>query len=473
VDEEKQRRRILFVLAAVSLLFLVVPTWLTWFEVFGKQAVIGNSYNRRLTQENASIRRGSIFDRNGKILAETLASGERSYPEKWRYSQVIGYNSNEYGKTMLEARYNNELAALGDLGRIVGMAEGVVRGEKAQGLDVYLTLDDRLQRLAQEALGNRHGAVVAVNPKTGEVYALVSNPVFNPEAEALAAGWQDLIANDSKPLLPRAIQGLYAPGSTFKAVVAGAAIDNGLAEFTVEDQGSVVIDGQTLSNDGQKSYGKIGLTEAMTVSSNVYFGSLGIELGQQGMDSMLSKTLATGLQPFDLNVAKAAFGEAKAMNLNELAATAIGQGKTLVTPLHMAVIAAGIANGGVEMKPYIVRKVASKEGFVLWLEKPVQQRRIMSQMAAAQVTAMMQNVVDQGTGMRAQIRNIAVAGKTGTAQNERSIAGEGDAHAWFIGFAPAQDPQIAVAVLLEYSGSSGGRSAAPIAREVMADWLKR
>ncbi len=473
MDEEKQRRRIIFVLAAVALLFLVVPVWLTWFEVFGKKSVIGNSYNRRLTQENADILRGIIFDRNGEVLAVTDESGRRNYPAGRRYSQLIGYNSTEYGKTMLEARYNNELAALGDLGRIVGITEGVVRGQKARGLDVYLTIDDRLQALAYEELSGRTGAVVAINPKTGEVLAMASNPTFKPEAEALAVAWQDLIADEQKPFLPRATQGLYPPGSTIKAFIAGTAIDRGLGTYSIDDQGSTVIAGQTISNDGKKPHGKIELGEALVVSSNVYFGNLGVQLGGNGINQTLQKTFGTGKQAFDLNVAKAAFADGTKMTQNELAATAIGQGKTLVTPLHMAVAVAGIANNGVEMKPYIVRKIASSEGFVLWLEKPVEERRCMSSLAAAQVTEMMTKVVQEGTGRRANISGISVAGKTGTAQNERSITGEGGAHAWFIGFAPAEDPQIAVAVLLEYAGSSGGGSAAPIAREVMADWLRR
>jgi len=465
--------RILHSLVLAGVLFGLLITSLTWFELRGKNDIMGNAFNKRLIAEEEEVLRGRIVDRKGEVLAETLPSENskiRNYPEKRLYAHIIGYNSAVYGKTLLEAKYNSELIGKSNL-EFFQQIQKMLSEETPKGYDLRLTISHALQVVAREQLGDRHGAVVALDPKTGEILAMVSTPDFNPNASKLEENWKTLIENENSPLLPRATMGLYPPGSIFKVITAAAAIEAGKGDYTTEDLGTTVIDGMTFSNAGEKAHGDVDLHKALTVSSNVYFAELSQKIGASALIDKAKDAGITKSFEFDLPRTDSRIGD-KSMGKTELAATGIGQGKLLVSPLQMAMVAAGIANNGTIMQPYLVKSVEKEEGSLLRTTDAKSLYDMVSAETAAELKAMMVSVVEEGTGTRAQISGVQVAGKTGTAQNEKSTESDSKDHAWFIGFAPAEDPQIAVAVLLEYRGEGGGRAAAPVAAKVMSAWLK-
>ena len=446
---------------------------MSYFELYGKESIMANSYNRRLKANEAGIIRGQIFDRNGEVLAFTKVSDgamSRNYPFKNLYAHVIGYNSDIYGKTLLEAQYNDTLLGINALG-LVGNIVSLVTGEDKTGDNLILTIDHNLQAKARELMGDSRGSIVAINPKTGEILAMVSTPDYNPNESSLEKNWDEVSTNESSPLLPRAILGLYPPGSTFKVVTAIAAIEDGLVDFKVEDTGSVIIDGKTFSNSGNKAYGELDMTSAMAFSSNVYFTKLSELLSSKKLIQTAEKSGINKKFSFDLPLNKSSISTVMSSK-TEFAATAIGQGKLLVTPLQMALICSGIANEGVIMKPYLVKSVSDKNNKVLTETIVKKLYKFTDAKTAELIKEMMVEVVNNGTGQKSAISGVEVAGKTGTAQNEKSNQGEGNDHAWFIGFAPAENPEIAIAVILEYQSKDGGQIAAPIARKVILEWLK-
>lgn len=466
--------KIIHIFVVIGILFITIAAYLTLFELFGKETIMANSYNKRLYADDNEIIRGEIYDRSGEKLAYTVKESDtmnRVYPYHELYAHVIGYNSRTYGKTLLEAKYNDILLGNDSLGYI-NKAENLINGNDKSGDSITLTIDHRLQQLSKELLGSKKGAIVAIDPKTGEILSMISTPDFDPNEENLSKDWDSISKDDSSPLLPRAIMGLYPPGSTFKVVTAISAINNNLGETTFDDEGTIVIDGKTFSNYNQKSYGEENMKDALTVSSNVYFSQIAGLVGAENLINTAEKSGIDKKFDFDLSLAKSRIGT-KDMGKTELAATGIGQGKLMVTPLQMAMIASGIANDGVVMKPYLVDEIKTQSGKTLKKTDPHSLYDFTDKYTADLVTDMMISVVDNGTGKEARIDGVKVAGKTGTAQNEMSSQGEGYDHAWFIGFAPADDPSIAVAIILEYQDKGGGKAAAPIAGKLFKDWLSR
>lgn len=464
--------RILHIFIVINILFLGLVVYMSYFELYGKDDIMANNYNRRLKAHEEGIIRGQILDRNGEPLATTnFENGQsiRQYPYKKLYAHVIGYSNDRFGKTLLEAQYNDTLLGNNALG-LVGNTVSLIKGEEKTGNNLVLTIDHALQARARELLGDKRGAVVAIDPNTGEILAMVSTPDYNPNQAALEESWEELSTNENSPLLPRAVMGLYPPGSTFKVVTAVAAIEEDLSNFIVTDNGSTVIDGKTFSNAGSKAYGDIGLTEALTVSSNVYFSELSKELDSERFIETSKLSGMNQTFDFDIPMSKSKTSE-DITSKTEYAATTIGQGKLLVTPLQMAMICSGIANEGIIMKPYLVKSVTDKNGLILTSTMTHELYEWTDQTTANSVKEMMVEVVKSGTGRKAALNDIVVAGKTGTAQNEKSIQGNGLNHAWFIGFAPADDPEIAIAVILENQEAEGGQVAAPIARKLINQWI--
>ncbi len=460
-------KRIILSLIAISVLFFSLIAYLTYFEIFTKDQIVSNSYNQRLSEYEDAVLRGKIYDRNGTVIAYSEREGEeeeqkRIYPYDKMYSHIIGYSSKTYGKVLLEASYNKYLLNINELRPVIDL-KNQITGQTSKGYDLYLTIDHGLQSLADQLLDGNKGSIVAMNPKTGEILAMVSKPDYNPNSAALEKNWTSIVESENNPLLPRATQGLYQPGSTFKTLVASAAIENGLGDITFEDKGTTEINGSPYSNYGSKAYGNIDLKEALTYSSNVAFAELGVTLGDKSLRVLSEKLLFNQSIDFELSMKKSSF-PTKKLNKNELAEIAFGQGELLVTPLHMAMMTSSIANDGIMMKPILVKNIT---GFTGSEGKPQALSTVMSAETANEVTSMMESVVNKGTGKNAAINGVQVAGKTGTAENDTDKS-----HAWFIGFAPADDPQIAVAVILENNGSTGGQAAAPLARWMMQQALK-
>ncbi|MEL7565053.1 MAG: penicillin-binding transpeptidase domain-containing protein [Dehalobacterium sp.] len=473
-QKQKENRKIINVLIIMSFLFLALIGYLTYFELFMKENIISSSYNRRQWEREDKTVRGIIYDRNGVALAQSEIKGdkqERVYPFGSLYSHVMGYNSATYGKSLLEAKYNSELLNINILNPVMDLRDRLT-GNKSLGNNLYLTIDHELEKRASELMGERNGAVVALNPQTGEILALVSKPDFDPNEKKLQEKWNELVESEEDPLLPRATQGLYVPGSTFKVAVSLKAIEQGLGSRTFEDTGSIIIDGKRIENYGNESYGTLDLAHALAVSCNTVFATIGVELGTENLKDLAQQVGIGKKISFDIPVSNSRFNYQN-MSKTDQAAVGMGQGKILVTPLQMAMITGGIANKGVVMEPYLVDRIVTANNFILKDRDPDQYFRLADQGLAEQVKDMMVTVVETGTGRNAGISGIKVAGKTGTAQNELTALGENKEHAWFIGFAPAENPQIAVAVILEYSGSTGGRGAAPIARELIVKWLTK
>ena len=453
-------KRMIHVLVVVCLMFLSLVTYLLYFNMFEAQEVAGNPYNKRQWEDEKFVKRGNIYDRDGVLLAETLVDGEsriRSYPKGNLYSHLIGYYSRVYGKSQLEMAYDKELLGHGDI--------TINFNELRSGYDLHLTVDHDLQQYAYQQLGKRNGAVVALEPTTGKILAMVSYPDFAPDAASLEKNWNTIVEREDSPLLARATQGLYAPGSTYKIATATAAYESGRIGETFEDVGTFTQGGLEIDNYGKKKHGEIGLKRGFEVSSNFVFCTLGYEMGPDKIKENAEKFGINKGFPFDIAASKSRI-DYKKMTESDAALVSIGQGQLLMTPLHVAMMGATVANKGKMMQPYLVDSVKTASGIALSVNRPQVLTTPMNEDCAKYLDELMQGVVKNGTGTGARISGVTVAGKTGTAENESNKD-----HAWFVGYAPAEAPEIAVCVLLEYDGGGGGSNAAPIARRVMQRYL--
>ncbi|MDQ2084824.1 penicillin-binding transpeptidase domain-containing protein [Herbivorax sp. ANBcel31] len=461
-------KKIIRVLIIMCVLFFLIVAYLTYWQIFEGENMMQNVYNRRNNEIEENTMRGSILDRNEVVLAYSEKNGdvyERVYPYGALYSHVIGYDSRVYGKSLLEASYNSYLLGIDRYSQVFGMID-----RESKGNNIYVTLDHRLQKLGESLLKDKIGAIVAIDPKSGEVLSLVSKPNFDTNDKWLEENWVGIVESDKAILLPRATQGLYAPGSTFKVITTVGAIENEFDKEVFEDKGTVIIDGYEIRNAGKRALGSIDIKKALAASSNVVYSQIGVKLGSDQLKDLANRIGMNRDIPFDITVNKSIFPY-DSMGENDMAAVAIGQGEMVFTPFHMAMVAAGIANEGKVMKPVLVKSVESPD------EKEIESAKIdilyeiMEQETANTIKEMMYEAIENGTGRSAKVGNISVAGKTGTAENNLSEKNKDKEHAWFIGFAPVEDPEIAVAVVVEHGGSGSGVSA-PIAGEIMNEYLQ-
>lgn len=426
-----------------------------------------NQYNRRQWAREENTIRGTIYDRNGVIIAETIDDNQqllRSYPFGNLYSHVVGYSHQQYGRAGIEAQYNNQLMGYTSEGTVARLRDRII-GEHYKGNHIYLTLNHQLQQRALELIQWKTGGIVALNPSTGEILAMVSAPDYNPNT--LNDDWSRLVEDNRSPLLNRVTTGLYPPGSSFKPVIAAAILEAGDVETNYDCTGSIVIDGYTLSDLNPRGHGPLDLRRSLVVSCNTNFARMAQELGEEKIVDIAKRFKIGSDLKADFNTSDSSMKYPEGMSATDLAAVAIGQGKLQMSPLHMAMIAATIANDGVMMEPRIIREMITPEGRVEDYIS-INGETIVSSEIASEVRTMMVAVVEEGTGWNARIPGIGVGGKTGTAENTTGVT-----HGWFIAFAPADNPQIAVAVLLESEGQTGGASAAPIARELIRFAIER
>ena len=394
------------------------------------------------------------------------------------FAHVVGYSSATDGRAGVERSANDYLiGAHTDLGGALENELHSLAGGEITGDDVQLSLLPAAQRTAMSALAatGKPGAVFALEPRTGRVLASASWPSFDPNRAV-----QGSLPARGSALVNRATQGLYPPGSSFKPVVAALALENGLytTEDQFEDPGFYVEYGRKIFNDsGERFGGRFDLAFALTHSINSVFAKLGDELCRgrarcQALTGGLQRMGFYSIPPLDFPTDQLAASGTVRSGTNKLlspsapidpARTAIGQANLVVTPMQMAMVAAMFANGGVVMKPTLVDRVRSPGGTLRYQRRSIPLNRAFSERTAAAVTDMMKHVVDEGTGRAAQIPGVEIAGKTGTAQTGRP----GQLDAWFIAFAPAEAPQVAVAVVVERTSQYGGQAAAPIARDVM------
>jgi peptidoglycan glycosyltransferase len=481
------------VAVAVLVLFGLLLVNVNYLQVVKAGAYREDQRNSRVLLQAYAQERGPITVDDGAartVLAGSVETDDqlkylRQYPGGSSFAHVTGFFSLVYGATAIERARDDILS--GDSDQLfVERFSDIVTGREPAGGSVVLTLDPAAQQAAADGMGGKRGAVVALDPRTGAVLAMLSIPSYDParlsshDPADIRAYYEELTGREDDPLLNRAISQTYPPGSTFKVVTAAAALSSG--RFTPETmipsprELDLPQTDANLRNFGGGSCGgdTSTLADALRISCNTAFGQLGLDLGE---DVLREQAQAFGLDDdafeVPMPVAESVFPEGEVAPPS-LAQSAIGQFDVRVTPLQMALVAAGVANDGVVMDPYLVREVQAPDLARLDLAEPQEYGRALSGNAAEQLTAMMRLVVEDGSAVRAQIPGVSVAGKTGTAQN----APGADPHAWFIGFAPAEDPSVAVAVVVENGGdagseATGGAVAAPIARDVMQAVLRR
>ncbi len=449
-------RRVFWLLA---LCFFLLLGYLGKLVLVDREEISGNTYNSRLRYVDESIKRGDILDRDGEILATSTATEdggyEREYPRGRMAAHITGYSS--VGKTGVEAAENFALMKLQN--ELLQRISHVVRKTALQGNSVALTVDMDIQTTAGNLLGSRKGAIVAIEPSTGRILALQDYPDFDPNT--VEAQWDTLKEDKNSPLVNRATQGLYPPGSTFKTVTALAGIENlpDWEGFTVECTGEREFQDKVIHCYNNKAHGTVDMKQALAVSCNCYFAALAEEIGAGTLAKTMRQVGMDADSHFELETSRNSISLTRGATESELVETAIGQGRTSVTPLYMAMLAAAIANGGRMMQPYIVDHLVYPDGTEAKNTVPEKLADICSAETAALLTEMMTAVVSEGTGRAAAVSGVTVAGKTGTAENAT-----GNDHSWFIGFAPAENPQVAVAVLIEDANTG---SATPIAGKVI------
>lgn len=467
------------VLIVFLLLFVALISYFSYFAIVKGDKIAYNPRNQRLDAKRNAVLRGTIYDRDGNALTKSEKTDKstqtREYIGGVAFTHIIGYNSKTYGRSGLEDTFDKELMA-GSEFSFFDRFKDPQKIENQVGNSIKLTIDSELQNLAYNQLKNTglNGAVVVINPKNGEILALASTPSY--DANDLEKSWKAIVDNPNKPLINRALSGVYPPGSTFKVVTTVSGLENmdDIEDKLFNDQGKLTFEGTnfTLSNYGGKAMGKINLETAFVKSSNVYFGNLAMELSNKKLKNTadrfyFNKEIDT--EGFYISTSK--FPEIASSDRTNIAQSGIGQSEILATPMQMALVASAIANDGVLMKPKLVSEIINSEGETLKIIPDEELGRVTSSEIADKVTAYMRKVVTKGTGTAAAVKGLEVCGKTGTADHARSITNEAAAHSWFIGFAPQDNPQIALAVIVE-EGGTGGSTAAQIASKVFQVALK-
>lgn len=458
---QKTNKRIIIVLYALVIVFIFLVLYLAYFQIVKADKIVNNEYNSRLWVDETKYIRGEITDRNGTVIAQTIdgADGEkiRNYPFGSLYCHVLGYASTDYGKTGLEQSYNKELLNITKNTPIDEIKNLVI--ENTKGNDIRTTLDTELQSYASELMEGHKGSVILMNPKTGEVYAMVSKPGFDPNN--ISGDWDNLINDNRSPLLNRSTQGLYTPGSVIKVITATAILESAdRVDMNYHDEGSTVVDGYTINNFEHIAHGDINLQWALVHSSNAYFVDKALEVGPAKMTEVFNRFMFNREIPFDLNTEISMSPFKEDMTTSDLAAAAYGQGKTLVTPLNMALSISAIANEGKMVKPILVSRIIKSDGELVRNINTESLSQATSAEVANDLKEYLKTVVENYS--TAQIPGLSSGGKTGTAET-----GSGLTHAWYVGFAPYEDPKFAVAVVLEEDGTLGGTTAAPIGARLM------
>ncbi len=472
---------------AVTVLILLLVAQLTYLQVVDANNLAKNPKNVRGALKEYNRARGKILTADGQIVAESVpTTGDfkylRQYPQVGLFAHVAGYQSfvNLVGSSGVEASYNKVLTGQ-DTSLQLGNIGNALSG-KSDTNDVVLSLTESAQKAAADALGDRKGSVVALDVQTGGVLAMYSNPTFNPnglsvhDTQVVQNTFNEINSGDD-PALQRSYRDRYPPGSTFKVVTSKSAIETGKATpdapvFPVLNGFAIPGTNTTLGNFGNEACGGT-LTESLINSCNATFAALGYEMGNAFAPAMQQCGI-NNTPPIDLEPgAVESVGPTVGADQARFALAGIGQGDVRASPLQMALIAEGIANGGVIKEPHVVQEIRNSAGKTVRTIGSKDWTTCMAPTTAAALTNMMVQVVQQGTGTAAQIDGVTVAGKTGTA--ETGVDGESP-HAWFIAFAPANAPRYAVAVIVEHAGNyssdaTGGAVAAPIARDMLENLL--
>ncbi len=471
VPNPNANKSILLITYVVLGIFICMIGYFAFFLQVRSESVINNSYNARLDLFEERIIRGDILSSDRRVLAQTEVAEDgterRVYPYGPLFAHVAGYS--DHGKTGMEEQVNYYL--LSSSLNILEKTMNEIADIKSVGDDVITTLDVDLQQSAWDALGDRKGAVVVMEPDSGKILAMVSKPGFDPNT--LNEEWDRLISGDNTEaqLLNRAAQGVYPPGSTFKMVTLLSYIREHPADwnsFTYECNGKYENGEYTISCYHGNAHGFQTLEQAFANSCNGAFAQLGLLIKPETMKTVTDELLFNQQLPVPFLYTKSSYSMGTGADIWEILQTSIGQGNTQITPLHNAMITSAIANGGVLMKPYLVDHVENAAGETVNRFIPESAGMIMSASEAADLTKAMRLVVTEGTGSAVRTDQYTAAGKTGSAEFEKTK----ETHAWFTGFAPAEDPELVVTVVVE-EGGSGGKIAAPIACSIFDTWFSR
>ncbi|WP_124054501.1 peptidoglycan D,D-transpeptidase FtsI family protein [Arcanobacterium ihumii] len=461
----------------VAIMFVTLMLAVTYIQFFKAPELNADSRNVRTLYREYGTNRGPVI-----VAGQPIAQSEpiddayqflRKYPNGDLYAHITGFFSIAHNSMTGIERSENPVLGGSDSSLAASRIQDLFTGRQPQGGGVSLTINPVAQKAASDGLGNRRGAVVAIEPSTGKILALVSKPSFDPNLiathnrEQAKNAWTSLQEAENKPFLNRALGGdLYSPGSVFKVVTAAAMIENGMNPDSVVDSPTTWTPPGTSSeirnNEGNcgDGSGKSSLRTAFVESCNTTFAIAGVNLGAEKLTQTAEsfgfhKDLSIPLfvRPSVLPIAK---------DKPTLAMDAFGQRDVLASPIQMAMVAATVANHGIEMKPYLVDQILSPDLETISETKPEEFGNPISKETASHLASMMVDVVEKGTGTSARINGVSVAGKTGTAQ----VGGGRDAHSWFIGFDANNSSKVAVAVFVE-NGGYGNSAAAPVARDVI------
>ncbi len=459
----------------MTALFTLLIANLTWVQIVNAESLASNPYNSRRMAADMTADRGSIITADGTVLAESKSVGSgkfvRQYPAGSLAGHVVGYFTPRYGRAGIESAMNETLVGRRDTGSIQSAIEAAA-GLPVQGNDVVLTIDSVTQKAAEQVLQGRRGSVVAVDPRTGAVLAMASAPGFAPAT--VDADWTKLNADPAAaPLLDRATTALYPPGSTFKVVTLTGSLAGGVCtpDTTYKAPSLLMLGGGRVTNFHMADFGTATVKQATANSINTVFAQMAVQLGAPRLVAQAQGFGFDSKMPFTLPTRTSKMTPPALMNTWETAWAGCGQpvssGKVpavgpVATPLQMALVAAGIADQGTVMAPYLVKEVTASNGHVLSTTSQQKWKTATDPATASTVRDLMVNAVENGSGNRASVSGVAVAGKTGTAEASKSQ----QPHAWFVGFAPADNPTVAVAIIFENAGV-GGEEAAPAASTVI------
>lgn len=476
LDKNKKKKALRKEIYIVASLFVVVfGAMIGYFVKFvntDSKDFIYNAYNSRFSVFSDDVVRGSIYTADGNVIAETKINEDgdevRVYPDERLFCHSVGYVGQ--GMAGLEAQYTFDL--LKSNIELSDQIDNSLAGIKNPGDNLYTTFDYDTQLAAFDGLGMYDGAVIAIEPDTGKIIAMVSKPDYDPNT--IAKYWDDITdsSKNKSSLVNRAIQGAYPPGSTFKIVttIAYLRANDGDSEFEYKCTGSINVDDYKIHCSGNKSHGTENLLKAFSYSCNSAYASIGIDLDRQefsdtAQDLLFNQTLPTMLE----STKKSSFTVDSSTSETVVAQTAIGQGNTTVSPLHMCMLVSAIANDGILMEPYMVDRIVSEDGNEVSKTEPVEYGQLISNDEAELLQSYMAAVVEEGTAEKVDFGDLTVYGKTGTAEysDDKSVT-----HSWFVGYAVGENgKKLAVAVIMESAGY-GSKYAAPLASKVFEAYFE-
>lgn len=468
-DPKKPIYNLIYIFVGLTVL---VVGYFSYFLIVRRDEVINSSYNKRQEILSERIIRGSILSADGEVLAKTAVDKDGKETREYPYGDVFAHVVGRYskGKTGIEEAENIRLLT-SNINSFEVMYSDLM-GEKSPGDNVVTTLSTMLQQVAYDALGNRKGAVVVMEPSTGKILAMVSKPSYDPND--IDKIWEELTSteegNTNSQLVNRATQGLYPPGSTFKVLTALEYMRENpdYVDYSYRCEGKTKYEGMTIHCYNNKAHGKEDLDKSFAKSCNTSFATIGRSLHLDSFYSLCEDFLFNRSLPVSMESNKSSFTlQTSGAGVKLVMQTAIGQGNTLITPLHNAMITAAIANRGAMMRPYVVDHIENVNGGIVKTYAPGIVAKPITPAEANRIGSMMRSVVTDGTATKLDHLSVEVAGKTGSADHGENKP----AHAWFIGYAPYEDPQIVVSVIVESVGT-GSDYAVPIAKKILQAYFE-